>query len=118
MSSTRWPRFEQQLGGEVALLGELGVVERLLGMLEIGAAVLPVGIEEQRIEPAVEIVVMRDVAPRAAGRIELRAAGARDSAAAIAGAPSTAACRSWSGDSASARKSAIEPCSITSVPSM
>ena len=50
----------------MALLGELGVVERLLGMLEIGAAVLPVGIEEERVEPLVEIVVMRDVA-RASG---------------------------------------------------
>ena len=49
----------------MALLGELGVVERLVGRLEIGAGVLPVGVEEQRIEPAVEIVMMRDVAPRA-----------------------------------------------------
>ena len=55
----------------MALLGELGVVERLVGRLEIGAAVLPVGVEEERIEPAVEIVVMRDVAPRAFGGIEL-----------------------------------------------
>jgi len=38
---------EQQLGGEVTLLGELGVVERLLRALEIAAAVLPVGVEEQ-----------------------------------------------------------------------
>ncbi len=53
------------------LLGELGVVERLLGALEIGAAVLPVGVEEQRIEPAVEIVVMRHIAARAPARIEL-----------------------------------------------
>ena len=53
------------------LLGELRVVERLAGAFEIGAAVLPVGVEEQRIEPAVEIVVMRDVAARAPARIEL-----------------------------------------------
>ena len=32
---------------------------------------MPVGIEEERIEAAVEIVVMRDVAARAAARIEL-----------------------------------------------
>jgi hypothetical protein len=38
---------EQQLGGEVTLLGELGVVERLLRALEIATAVLPVGVEEQ-----------------------------------------------------------------------
>ena len=61
MSSTRCAGLDQQLGGEVAFLGELRVVERLLGMLEIGAAVLPVGVEEERIEPPVEIVVMRDV---------------------------------------------------------
>ena len=40
-------------------------------MLEIGAGVLPVGIQEQRIEPAVEIVVMRDIAPRPCRHIEL-----------------------------------------------
>ena len=48
-------------------LGQLRVVERLIGVFEIGAAVLPVGIEEQRIEPAVEVVMMRDVLPRARG---------------------------------------------------
>ena len=57
--------LQQQLGGEVPLLGELGVVERLVGVFEIGAAVLPVGVEEQRIEPSVEIVVMRDILARA-----------------------------------------------------
>ena len=72
MSSTRAPGLDQKLRGEVALLGELRVVERLLGMLEIGAAVLPVGIEEQRVEALVEIVVMRDVGARAGRRIELR----------------------------------------------
>ncbi len=62
---------EQQFGGEVPFLGELGVVERLLGAVEIAAAVLPVGVEEQRIEPAVEIVMMRHVVARAPARIEL-----------------------------------------------
>src|SRR5437016_11861452 len=46
-------RLDEKLRGDMALLGKLRVVERLLGMFEIGAAVLPVGIEEQRIEPAV-----------------------------------------------------------------
>ena len=55
----------------MALLGELRLVERLIGRLEIGAGILPVGVEEERVEPAVEIVVVRDVAPRAAARIEL-----------------------------------------------
>ena len=65
----------QQLGGEMPLLGELRVVERLSGVLEIGAAILPVGVEEERVEPAVEIVVMRDVAARALARIELLRGG-------------------------------------------
>src|SRR5439155_26990004 len=49
---------QQQFGREVALLGELGVVERLAKRLEVAAAVLPVGVEEQRIEPRVEIVMV------------------------------------------------------------
>jgi hypothetical protein len=40
-------------------------------MLEIGARVLSVRIQEQRIKPAVEIVMMCDVAPGAATRVEL-----------------------------------------------
>ncbi len=57
--------LEDQLGGDVPLLGELGVVEGLVRPLEVGAAVLPVGIQEQRIEPLVEVIVMGDVAARA-----------------------------------------------------
>ena len=72
MSSRRWSLPMQQLGREMALLGELGVVERLIGRFEIGAGVLPVGIEEQRIQPAVEIVVVRDIATRPAGRLSCR----------------------------------------------
>src|SRR5262245_44125129 len=56
----------------MALLGKLSVVQRLVRRLEIGAAVLPVGIEEQRIELAVEIVVMRDIASRPWRRVELQ----------------------------------------------
>ncbi len=62
---------DEKLGCEMSLLGELGVVERLVRRLEIGAAVLPVGIEKQRIELSVEIVVVRDVATRTPTRIEL-----------------------------------------------
>ena len=119
MSSTRAPGLDQQLRGEVALLGELRVVERLIRLLEIGAAVLPVGVEEQRVEALVEIVVVRDVVARARRRIELREPPPEIAQRAIASAST--------GDrlarlvllrSASARKSAIEPCSITSVPFM
>ena len=62
---------DEQLGREMTLLGELGIVERLAAGLEIGAAVLPVGIEEQRIELTIEIVMMGDVALRPRPRIEL-----------------------------------------------
>ena len=62
---------DEKLGGEMALLGELRVVERLVGRLEISAAVLPVGVEEERIEPAVQIVVVGDITPRPGGQIEL-----------------------------------------------
>lgn len=54
----------QQLGGEMPFLGELGFVECQVGRFEIGAAVLLVGIEEQGIEPSVEIVVARDIVLR------------------------------------------------------
>ena len=53
----------QKLGREMPLLGELRVVERLIGIFEIGAAVLPVGIEKKRVELPVEIIMMRHVAP-------------------------------------------------------
>ena len=64
MSSTRSPRLDQQLGGEMAFLGELGIVEARVRRFEIGAAILLVGIEEERIEPPVEIVMARDIVSR------------------------------------------------------
>ena len=64
-------RFDQQLRREMTFLGELRVVERLLGSFEIGAAILLVGVEEELVQPAVEIVVMRDIASRPGARIEL-----------------------------------------------
>ena len=55
-------RLNEELGGDMALLGELRIGQALAWPLEIGAGVLPVGIEEEIIEAAVEIVVVRDVA--------------------------------------------------------
>src|ERR1700722_11792910 len=55
----------------MALLGELSIIERLVGRLEIGAAILLVGVKKEPVEPAVEIVVMRDIAPRTGPRVEL-----------------------------------------------
>ena len=43
-------------------LASCASVEALVRSLEIGAGVLPVGIEEQIIEAAVEIIVMGDIA--------------------------------------------------------
>ena len=65
------PGCERELGGEVPLLGELRLLEVGFVVLEIGAGILLVGIEEERIEPAVEIVVVGDVPPRLAGRVDL-----------------------------------------------
>ena len=64
-------RFDQELRREMPLLGELRVVEALIGALEIGAAILPVGIQKQRVEPGVEVVMMRDILARAAAIVEL-----------------------------------------------
>src|SRR5262249_5597384 len=64
-------RREEKLGRKVTFLRRLGIVGRWVAGLEIGAAVLPVGIEKQRVKLAVEIVVVRRVAPRPRARIEL-----------------------------------------------
>jgi hypothetical protein len=64
-------RLDSQLCGEMTFLGELGVVERLIGRFEVGAAILLIGVEEELIKPAVQIVVMGDIAARARARVEL-----------------------------------------------
>ena len=58
-------RLDEKLGRDQPLLGELRLLERAVRALEVGAAVLLVGIEEQLVQPMVEIVVMGDVAARA-----------------------------------------------------
>jgi len=40
------PWLDQQLRGEVSFLRQLGIIERLMLTFEIGAAILPVGVEE------------------------------------------------------------------------
>src|SRR5262249_21027044 len=62
---------DTELGSEVPPLRQLRVVERLLGGFEISAAILLVGIEKEPIEAAVEVVVMRHIAPRTRAWIEL-----------------------------------------------
>src|SRR5688572_24709410 len=53
------------------LLCKLGVVEGLAQRFKIAAAILPIGVEEQRIEALVQIIVMRDIALRLGLRIAL-----------------------------------------------
>ena len=53
----------------MALLGELRVFERLVLVLEIGARILAVGIEEEAVEAVVEVVMIGGVAPRPRGRV-------------------------------------------------
>ena len=52
---------DQELGGDQPLLGELGLVERHVGVLEVGAGILHVAVEEEPVEPLVEVVVVGDV---------------------------------------------------------
>ena len=63
--------FDAQFGREMPLLGELRIVERQIRRFEIGAAILLVAVEKQRIEPAVEIVVVRHVVAGAGPQIQL-----------------------------------------------
>jgi hypothetical protein len=53
---------EDELCRDMPLLGELRLLQRRLRRLEIGAGILPVGVEEQRIELGRQIVVVMDVA--------------------------------------------------------
>ncbi len=55
----------------MVLLVDLGLLERLIAGLEIGAGILAVAVEEEVVELVVEVVVMRDVALRPADRIVL-----------------------------------------------
>src|SRR4029077_5273790 len=62
---------DAQLRRQMALLGQLRVVERLVARFEIGAAILLVAVEEEPVQPAVEVVVMGDVVAGAGSWIEL-----------------------------------------------
>jgi hypothetical protein len=55
----------------VALLGCLRLLKRHPFLLEIGAGILPVAVEEQVVEVAIEVVMVFDVALGAGPRIEL-----------------------------------------------
>ena len=55
----------------MSLLCKLGVIKGLAGFFEIRAAVLPVGIQKERVKPPIEIIMMSNVATRPRARIEL-----------------------------------------------
>ena len=64
--------LDGELGRDVALLGELRRIEVVVLGLEVAAGILPVAIEEQVVDGAIDVVVVGHVAPRAARRIELQ----------------------------------------------
>ena len=64
----RLARRNRELGGDMALLGLLRGVEPGERRLEIGAGILQVVVEEQPVEPRVEVVMMRGVGAGAARR--------------------------------------------------
>ena len=63
--------LDAQLGGDVALLGELRLLERHVRSLEIGAGILHVRVEEEPVKFAGQIVVVLHVAPGARRRVDL-----------------------------------------------
>src|SRR5688572_28732721 len=66
------PVADSKLGGEMPLLGDLRLLQVHTPVGEIRAGVLPVAVEEQIVDRAVDIVVVGNVVARAARRIELR----------------------------------------------
>ncbi len=57
--------LERELGGDMRLLVELGLLEAVLRVGEVGAAVLLVLVEEEFVELVAKVVVVRDVLARA-----------------------------------------------------
>src|SRR5262245_6861606 len=55
----------------MTFLGELCVVERCIRRLEVCAAVLPVRVEKERVQTAVQVVMVRDIALSARARVKL-----------------------------------------------
>src|SRR3546814_67779 len=65
-------RLEQQLGGDMGLLVRLRLFKRFVPRIgPIRAAILPVDVEKEIVEPVGKIVMMRDVAHRTANAVTL-----------------------------------------------
>src|SRR3546814_7281381 len=58
-------RLQVELGGDVGLLVGLRLIEAVGRIGEISAAILPVGVEEEIVEPVRQIVMMGNVLLRA-----------------------------------------------------
>ena len=63
--------LDVELGGDVALFLRLGALQIVAGVHEVGAGVLAVAVQEEVVELAREIVVMRDVLARLADGVVL-----------------------------------------------
>jgi hypothetical protein len=70
------PRLQGQFRSDVRLLVGLSLFERLVPGAVVGAAVLPVGIQEEVVEAIRKVVVVRDVALRGAAVVQLIEVGA------------------------------------------
>src|SRR3546814_11914291 len=65
-------RLQVELGGDVGLLVGLRLIEAVGRIGEISAAILPVGVEEEIVEPVRQIVMMGNVLLRAPLTVEDR----------------------------------------------
>ena len=116
------PGFSASLAAICAFLSSLRLFERLVvGIEEIGAAILAVGIEEEIVEVVADIVVMLDVLARHARAVELVELAldprpARAPARLGISAPVAASQRLFA--VASVTSPMMSPCSITTRPSM
>ena len=109
--------LEQQLGGDVLLLPQLGGLEIVVTRREIGAGILPVRIQEQFEQLGREIVVMGHVAASTSGRIELLGA-AKQMAQAVERPPDVALSGRRQVAAEQIEERVSEASSIVNVPSM
>ena len=65
-------RFEQKFLCNMAFLGLLRLIQSHVGMLEIGAAILPIRVQKQVIQFTRQVIVMRHIGARLVDRVELR----------------------------------------------
>src|SRR3546814_9056943 len=53
--------FQRQLGCDMRFLVELRLLQAVIGINEVGAAILTIPIKEEFVEPIRQIIVMRDI---------------------------------------------------------